>query len=104
MRAAQPNTSNTMSKVLVLYYSSYGHLEKMAVAVAQGAIAGGASVDIRRVPETAPKEAIEAGHFKKDTAHPVIESPWLRCAPAELPTELSTASGDKSPLYLVSLS
>jgi NAD(P)H dehydrogenase (quinone) len=64
-----------MSKVLVLYYSSYGHLEKMADAVAQGAIAGGASVDIRRVPETAPKAVIEAGHFKKDSAHPVIESP-----------------------------
>jgi len=60
-----------MSKVLVLYYSSYGHLEQMADAVAQGAIAGGASVDIRRVPETAPKEAIEAGHFKQDIAHPV---------------------------------
>jgi NAD(P)H dehydrogenase (quinone) len=64
-----------MSKVLVLYYSSYGHLEQMADAVAQGAIAGGASVDIRRVPETAPKEAIEAGHFKQDIAHPVIEGP-----------------------------
>jgi NAD(P)H dehydrogenase (quinone) len=64
-----------MSKVLVLYYSSYGHLEQMADAVAQGAIAGGASVDIRRVPETAPKEAIEAGHFKQDIAHPVIAGP-----------------------------
>jgi len=63
-----------MCKVLVLYYSSYGHLEKMADAVAQGVIAGGASVDIRRVPETAPKEAIEAGHFKEAIAHPVIES------------------------------
>ena len=47
----------------------------MAGAVAEGAIAVGASVDIRRVPETAPKEVIEAGHFKKDIVHPTIESP-----------------------------
>jgi NAD(P)H dehydrogenase (quinone) len=47
----------------------------MADAVAEGALAAGASVDIRRVAETAPKEVIEAAHFKKDTAHPLIESP-----------------------------
>ena len=64
-----------MTKVLVLYYSSYGHIEQMADAVAEGARAGGAEVDIRRVPETAPKEVIEAAHFKTDTAHPVIEGP-----------------------------
>ena len=62
-------------KVLVLYYSSYGHVEKMADAVAEGARAVGASVDIRRVEETAPKAIIEAAHYKKDTAHPAIESP-----------------------------
>ena len=64
-----------MTKVLVLYYSSYGHVEQMADAVAEGARAGGAEVDIRRVAETAPKEVIEAAHFKTDTAHPVIEGP-----------------------------
>ncbi|MGN6374350.1 MAG: NAD(P)H:quinone oxidoreductase [Sphingomonas sp.] len=64
-----------MTKVLVLYYSSYGHIEQMADAVAEGARAGGAEVDIRRVAETAPKEVIEAAHFKTDTAHPVIEGP-----------------------------
>ena len=64
-----------MTKVLVLYYSSYGHIEQMADAVAEGARAGGAEVDIRRVPETAPKEIVEAAHFKTDTAHPVIEGP-----------------------------
>jgi NAD(P)H dehydrogenase (quinone) len=64
-----------MTKVLVLYYSSYGHIEQMADAVAEGARAGGAEVDIRRVPETAPKEIVEAFHFKTDTAHPVIEGP-----------------------------
>ena len=64
-----------MTKVLVLYYSSYGHTEKMADAVAEGARAGGAEVDIRRVSETAPREVAEAAHFKTDTAHSVIEGP-----------------------------
>ena len=64
-----------MTKVLVLYYSSYGHTEQMADAVAQGARGAGAEVDIRRVAETAPKEVAEAAHFKTDTAHPVIEGP-----------------------------
>jgi NAD(P)H dehydrogenase (quinone) len=64
-----------MTKVLVLYYSSYGHIEQMADAVAEGARAGGAEVDIRRVAETAPKEIVEAFHFKTDTKHPVIEGP-----------------------------
>ncbi len=64
-----------MTKVLVLYYSSYGHLEQMADAVAEGARAGGAEVDIRRVAETAPDEVVKAAHFKTDTAHPVIEGP-----------------------------
>ena len=49
-----------MSKVLVLYYSSYGHLETMASAVAEGARSAGAVVDIKRVPETAPTEVAKA--------------------------------------------
>ncbi|WP_425228238.1 NAD(P)H:quinone oxidoreductase [Sphingomonas sp.] len=64
-----------MTKVLVLYYSSYGHIEQMADAVAEGARAGGAEVDIRRVAETAPSEIVTAAHFKTDTAHAVIEGP-----------------------------
>ena len=64
-----------MTKVLVLYYSSYGHIEQMADAMAEGARAAGAEVDIRRVPETAPAEVVKAAHFKTDTAHPVIEGP-----------------------------
>jgi NAD(P)H dehydrogenase (quinone) len=64
-----------MTKVLVLYYSSYGHIEKMADAVAEGARAGGAEVDIRRVAETAPEEVVKAAGFKTDTAHPLIEGP-----------------------------
>jgi len=64
-----------MAKVLVLYYSSYGHVEQMADAVAEGARAEGATVDIRRVPETAPAEVVASAHFKTDTAHAVIEGP-----------------------------
>ena len=64
-----------MTKVLVLYYSSYGHIEQMADAVAEGARAGGAEVDVRRVAETAPEAVVKAAHFKTDTAHPVIEGP-----------------------------
>lgn len=64
-----------MTKVLVLYYSSYGHIEQMAVAVAEGAREAGAEVDIRRVAETAPAEVIAAAHFKTDTSHPVIDGP-----------------------------
>ena len=64
-----------MTKVLVLYYSSYGHIEQMADAVAEGARAGGAEVDIRRVAETAPPEVVKAAGFKADTAHPTIEGP-----------------------------
>lgn len=64
-----------MTKVLVLYYSSYGHLEAMADAVAEGARGAGASVDVMRVPETAPQAVVEAAHFKTDSAHPVISGP-----------------------------
>ena len=60
-----------MSKVLVLYYSSYGHIEQMAEAVAAGAREAGATVDIKRVPETAPLEVAKAAYFKLDQAAPV---------------------------------
>jgi NAD(P)H dehydrogenase (quinone) len=60
-----------MSKVLVLYYSSYGHIEQMAEAVAAGAREAGATADIKRVPETAPLEVAKAAYFKLDQAAPV---------------------------------
>lgn len=60
-----------MAKVLVLYYSSYGHIETMAQAVAEGAAAAGAQVDIKRVPETAPLEVAKSAHFKLDQDAPV---------------------------------
>src|SRR3984885_7629660 len=60
-----------MAKVLVLYYSSYGHVETMAHAIAEGARSAGAHVDIKRVPETAPVEVAKAAHFKLDQKAPV---------------------------------
>jgi NAD(P)H dehydrogenase (quinone) len=61
----------TMPKVLVLYYSSYGHIEKMAAAVAEGARSAGAQVDIKRMPETVPEAIAKGAHFKLDQAAPV---------------------------------
>lgn len=60
-----------MSKVLVLYYSSYGHLETMANAIADGARTAGAAVDVKRVPETVPLDIAKAAHFKLDQAAPI---------------------------------
>jgi NAD(P)H dehydrogenase (quinone) len=60
-----------MSKVLVLYYSSYGHIEAMAQAMADGARAEGATVDINREPETVPQEVAEKSHFKLQQGAPV---------------------------------
>jgi NAD(P)H dehydrogenase (quinone) len=60
-----------MTKVLVLYYSTYGHIETMAEAVAEGARAAGAEVAVKRVPELAPEEVAKAAHYKLDQAAPV---------------------------------
>jgi NAD(P)H dehydrogenase (quinone) len=60
-----------MAKVLVLYYSAYGHIEKMAEAVAEGARETGAKVDVKRVPETVPLDIAQASHFKLDQAAPI---------------------------------
>lgn len=62
-----------MTKVLVLYYSSYGHIETMAKAVAEGAREAGAQVDIKRVPETAPEAVAKAAHFKLDQEAPIAK-------------------------------
>jgi NAD(P)H dehydrogenase (quinone) len=60
-----------MAKVLVLYYSSHGHIEKMAEAVAEGARSAGAQVDIKRVPETVPEEVAKKSHYKLDQKAPI---------------------------------
>lgn len=60
-----------MAKVLVLYYSAYGHIETMANAVADGARQAGATVDVKRVPELVPPEVAKNSHFKLDQPAPV---------------------------------
>jgi NAD(P)H dehydrogenase (quinone) len=60
-----------MAKVLVLYYSSYGHIERMAQAVAEGAASAGAEVTVKRVPELVPADVAKASGFKLDQAAPV---------------------------------
>lgn len=62
-----------MAKVLVLYYSSYGHIEAMANAIAEGARSAGALVDVRRVPETVPEEVAQSSYFKLDQTAPVAK-------------------------------
>jgi NAD(P)H dehydrogenase (quinone) len=60
-----------MAKVLVLYYSSYGHIETMAYAVAEGVREAGASVDVKRVPELVPAEIAEKSGYKLDQKAPI---------------------------------
>jgi NAD(P)H dehydrogenase (quinone) len=62
-----------MSKVLVLYYSSYGHIEAMSTAVADGARDAGAQVDVKRVPELVPESVARDFHYKVDQAAPVAK-------------------------------
>lgn len=63
-----------MSKILVLYYSTWGHVERMAEAVAEGARGvQGAEVTIKRVPEVMPKETLERIGAKMDQQWPVAE-------------------------------
>jgi NAD(P)H dehydrogenase (quinone) len=62
-----------MAKVLVLYYSAYGHIETMAHAVAEGAREVGAHVDIKRVPELVPDEIARKSYYKMDQAAPIAK-------------------------------
>lgn len=66
-----------MAKVLVLYYSSWGHMEAMAKAAAEGAREAGATVTIKRVPELVPEAVAKAAHYKLDQEAEIAE-------PAEL--------------------
>ncbi|MEE1878466.1 NAD(P)H:quinone oxidoreductase [Altererythrobacter litoralis] len=61
-----------MTKVLVLYYSSYGHIEAMAAAVAEGAASvAGTEVAIKRVPELVPDDVAQASGIKLDQSAPI---------------------------------
>jgi len=60
-----------MTKVLILYYSAYGHMERMAQAVAEGVRDAGVEADIKRVPELVPEEMAKQSGFKLDQKAPI---------------------------------
>ncbi len=74
-----------MTRVLVLYYSSYGHVEAMAEAVAEGARSvDGTEVDIKRVPELVPEEIAKKANMKLDQRAPVAAAE--RSSPTTTPS------------------
>jgi NAD(P)H dehydrogenase (quinone) len=60
-----------VAKVLVLYYSTWGHIEKMAYAAAEGAREAGAEAVVKRVPELVPPQVAEQAHYKLDQPAPI---------------------------------
>ena len=62
-----------MTKILVLYYSSWGHMEKMAKAAAEGAREAGADVTIKRVRELVPEDVAKAAYYKLDQEAPIAD-------------------------------
>ncbi|MEO9613146.1 MAG: NAD(P)H:quinone oxidoreductase [Nitratireductor sp.] len=62
-----------MTKILVLYYSSWGHMEAMAKAAAEGARDAGVDVTVKRVPELVPEDVAKAAHYKLDQDAPIAE-------------------------------
>jgi NAD(P)H dehydrogenase (quinone) len=60
-----------VAKVLVLYYSTWGHIEKMAYAAAEGAREAGAEAVVKRVPELVPSQVAEQAHYKLDQPAPI---------------------------------
>jgi NAD(P)H dehydrogenase (quinone) len=71
--SAANDRGKIMSKVLVLYYSSYGHIEAIANAVAEGAREAGTQVDIKRVPELIPEDVARKSHYELDQAAPIAK-------------------------------
>lgn len=62
-----------MAKILVLYYSSWGHMEAMARAAAEGAREAGADVTVKRVPELVPEDVAKKAGYKLDQEAPIAE-------------------------------
>jgi NAD(P)H dehydrogenase (quinone) len=72
--AARPcERKPTMTKILVLYYSSWGHVEQLAHAAAEGARETGAEVHVKRVPELVPEEVAKQSHYKLDQPAPIAK-------------------------------
>jgi NAD(P)H dehydrogenase (quinone) len=69
--------NTNMTKVLVLYYSSYGHIEKMAEAVAEGVREAGAEAVIKRAPELVPEDVARQSGFKLDQKAPIASASEL---------------------------
>jgi NAD(P)H dehydrogenase (quinone) len=77
-KTATTSKGSVMAKVLVLYYSSYGHVETLANAIAAGASeVAGTTVTVKRVPELVPDDVAAASGLKTDQAAPIA-------TPAEL--------------------
>ena len=66
-----------MTKILILYHSTYGHIEAMAKAVAEGVRETGAEAVIKRVPETVPEAVAKASHYKLDQEAPIATTEEL---------------------------
>jgi len=62
-----------LAKILVLYYSSYGHIERLAEEVAAGVRAAGSEATVKRVPETVPEDIARKSGFKLDQKAPVAK-------------------------------
>ena len=60
-----------MTKVLVLYYSSYGHIESMAKAIAEGVRSANGEAVIKRVPELVPEEEARRAGMKLNQSAPL---------------------------------
>jgi NAD(P)H dehydrogenase (quinone) len=60
-----------MTKILVLYYSSYGHIEKMAYAAAEGVKSANAEAVVKRVPELVPEDVARKSGYKLDQPAPI---------------------------------
>src|ERR1700754_2507197 len=72
-RTAQNIRETEMAKLLVVYYSSWGHMEQMAKAAAEGAREAGAEVTVKRVPELVPEAVAKAAYYKLDQEAPIAD-------------------------------
>src|ERR1700752_3699481 len=87
-----------MTKVLVLYYSMYGHIEIMAKAIAEGVRSTNADVVIKRVPDTMPTEIAKQYGAKLEQEAPFAtpdELPQYEAIIFGTPTRLGNLAGQR---------